>query len=296
MSPSPDFGYQRRDRHIIDYDLFKVSPRLWVRGPRPPLEERGSYFVCIGAAQTFGRFCERPYPTILAEELDLPVLNLSAAGAGPLYFLRRPQLYRYMNRARLAIVQVMSGRSEQNSRFDSPGTGFLTRRSDGKKIAAEPAYRELLETNSEEVVREVIAETRANWLANFRDLFAKIQIPTVLLWFSRREPAYSEDYSDVRKLFGSYPQLVNGPMVAQLRPHVDDYVVCVSSRGIPQPLFDRESGEPTTVIGPAQLGSKVLTHNTYYPSPEMHEDAAAALLEPTKSLLEWSATAKKVWK
>lgn len=295
MSPSPDFGYQRRDRHIIDYDLFKLSPRLWVRGPKPPLE-RGSYFVCVGAAQTFGRFCERPYSTILSEDLELPVLNLSAAGAGPLYFLRRPQIYQYINRARLAIVQVMSGRSEQNSRFDSPGTGFLTRRSDGKKIAAEPAYRELLETNSEEVVREVIAETRANWLAHFRDLLGKIQIPTVLFWFSRRPPAYSEDYSDVRKLFGSYPQLVNAPMVAQLRPHVDDYVECVTSRGVPQPLFDRESGEPTTVVGPAQLGSKVLTHNTYYPSPEMHEDAAAALLEPTRSLLEWSASAKKVWK
>src|SRR6266540_2388001 len=180
--------YQVRDGHILDYKLFKLST-LELRGPKPPLDP-GSFFVCVGAAQTFGRFCERPYPTILSEQLELPVLNLSAPAAGPLFFLQRPQTLDYVNRARFAIVQVMSGRTEQNSRFDSSGGGLLTRRSDSSRIAAEPAFRELVETESEDVVRQVVAETRSNWLAHFRDLLLEIRIPTILLWFSRRGPAY----------------------------------------------------------------------------------------------------------
>jgi hypothetical protein len=274
--------YQGRDRHILDYKLFQLSG-LWVRGPKPPLDP-GKFFVCIGAAQTFGRFCERPYPTILSESLDLPVLNLSAPGAGPLFFLQRPQTLVHVNRARFAIVQVMSGRSEKNSRFDSSGNGLVTL-SDGSTVAAGPAYRDLVETSSEELVQKVVAETRLNWVGHFGDLLAKIEVPTILFWFSRRSPAYQEDYSDVQKLFGDYPQLVNVAMVAQVRAQAHDYVECVTSRGLPQPLFDR-LGRPTTVVGPALQGSRVLTHNTYYPAPEMHEDAATALRGSARSMLD----------
>jgi hypothetical protein len=282
--------YQRRDQHIIDYQLFDLPHDLWVRGPKPPLEA-GNFFVCVGAAQTFGRFCERPYPTILSKELGLPVLNLSAAGAGPLFFLRRPRLFEYVNRARFAVVQVMAGRSENNSLFESRGTALLRRRSDGSKILAEAAFRELLRTGSEELVRRIVGETRSNWLAHYSELFGKIEIPTILFWFSKRTPHYPEDYSNVRGLFGEYPQLVNAEMVAKLEVEVDDYVECVSSRGFPQALVDRTSGAPTTAeLG---LGKRVIAHNTYYPSPEMHEDAAAALREPARSMLALAADARR---
>jgi hypothetical protein len=281
--------YQDRDQHILDYDLFEFCG-LSLRGPKPALDP-GHFFVCLGAAQTFGRFCERPYPTLLSEQLGLPVLNLSAPAAGPLFFLRRSKLLEHVNRARFVIVQVMSGRTEMNSRFDSSGGGLLTRRSDGSKVAAEPAYRELLETEDVEVVRQLVAETRSNWVAHYRELLATIQIPTVLLWFSRRPPAYQEDYSNVRRLFGAYPQLVNEEMVEELRPNVDDYVECVTSRGLPQPLFDGKTGDPTTVAGPEVLGDRALTHNTYYPSPEMHEDAAASLRATAASIARASAPA-----
>jgi hypothetical protein len=278
-------GYQYRDQHIVDYQVFSLLPKLEVRGPRPPLDP-GSFFVCLGAAQTFGRFCDRPFPTILCEELELPVLNLGAAGAGPLFFFRRPRLLEYVNRARFAIVQVMSARSEDNSYFESLGTGLLTRRSDGSQLVAEPAYEKLLETESEEFVRQLVAETRSNWLRHYRGLLARIEVPTILLWFSERSPDYSEDYSDVRKLFGYFPQLVNAEMMAELRPQAADYVECVTSRGLPQPLFDRTSRAPTTMVEPAEHGGRTYTHNKYYPSPEMHEDAAAALRGPASSMLD----------
>ena len=59
---------------------------LFIRGPRPERLEPGSYFVCLGAAQTFGRFCAQPFPTLLGQRLGYPVLNISHGGAGPSFF------------------------------------------------------------------------------------------------------------------------------------------------------------------------------------------------------------------
>jgi hypothetical protein len=96
-------------------------------------------------------------------------------------------------------------------------------------------------------------------------------------------------------MFGEFPQLVDERMVDDLRRHVDGYASCVTSRGSPQPLFDKDTGEPVQVR-PADAGtgedpSATWTHNLYYPSPEMHEDAARALLEPALRLARGSARA-----
>jgi hypothetical protein len=58
------------------------------------------------------------------------------------------------------------------------------------------------------------------------------------------------------------------------------YAECVSLRGSPQPLVSRFTGRPVTV-NPADdrldLAVKPWAENRYYPSPEMHEDAARTL-------------------
>jgi hypothetical protein len=283
---APYEGYEALDGHIVDYEVFDLPSLRGLRGPKPPLDP-GSYFVCIGAAQTFGRFCRRPFPTILSEELSLPVLNLGQAGAGPLLFLRRPELFGYINRARFAIVQVMAARTEDNFYFEALDFGILERRSDGARLLPWNAYQELLETESKDVVRRIVAETRSNFVRYSRELLAKIDVPTILFWFARRTPDYPEGYSDVGELLGHYPQLVDASTMAQLKPHADEYVESVTERGLPQPLFDRITGEPTTMQDTnEELGGRIHTHNFYYPSPEMHEDAAAALMETARSMLE----------
>jgi hypothetical protein len=283
-------GYPDLDGHIVDYEVFDLPPLFGLRGPKPPLDP-GTFFVCLGAAQTYGRFCPRPFPAILSEEFSLPVLNLGMAGAGPLFFLRRPQLFEYINRSRFAVVQVMSARSEDNSYFESLDFGLLRRRSGGDPILTWPAYQELLETETVEVVRRIAAETRANFVGYYGELLARIEVPTILFWFAQRLPDYSEGHSDVNELFGSFPQLVDAETMVKLSPHADEYVECVTSRGLPQPLFDRFTGEPTTMQDVAvELGGRRHTHNYYYPSPQMHEDAAAALRETARSMLQPTIT------
>ena len=75
--------YQERDYEIIDYELYPLPGTDHViRGPRPETLAPDEYFTCVGAAQTFGCFCERPYPAQLGESLGLSPLNLGFAGAG----------------------------------------------------------------------------------------------------------------------------------------------------------------------------------------------------------------------
>lgn len=295
-------GYQDRDREIVDYQLYQLGETgLWFRGPEPASLKKNEYFVCIGAAQTLGCFCEKPFPTLLSESLGFPVLNLGYGGAGPYFYLKHPALLDYINRAKFVIVQVMSGRSESNSLFDSGGLELLTRRSDGSKLGSDAAYRGLL---AESIwhkapiakkrfkragnilgalkAKRVVAETRKNWVNHHKELMAQITAPKILVWFSQRSPDYKERYDSLKGLFSDFPQLVNLEMVNESRAVCDEYVECVSTRGMPQPLISRFTGEPTTVDPSSDrkdLGGKIWTHNTYYPSPEMHQDAFQRLVD-----------------
>jgi len=300
--------YQRRDFEVIDYHMRKLGTTgLSFRGPAPGSLASGDYFACIGAAQTYGCFCEHPFPDILAEKLGIPALNLGYGGAGPEFFARHKELDKYLNGGRFVIVQVMSGRSQSNSVFETQGLEYMVRRSDGVCLGADEAYQDLLygpaifrrrpfgrvtralaRVFRAGKVRRVVAETRLAWIDSYRTLLARIRVPTVLLWFSRRQPDYVEGLRNVNALFGEFPQLVNTDMVAEVRKLCGQYVECVTRRGSPQPLFSRFTGEPVSV-DPARdrpdFAGQLWTHNAYYPSPEMHEDAAAALLPACERIL-----------
>lgn len=293
-------GYQRRDLEVVDYRMRELAGTgLQFRGPFPKDFGDGAYFTCIGAAQTLGCFCEVPYPALLEERTGLPALNLGYGGAGPEFFAHQPPLQDYVRRGKFAVIQVMSGRSQSNSLFECGGLEYLMRRSDGRRLGADEAYQDLLSgpaalrrvgrvgRRAARVIAfprvcRVVEETRRAWVANYRKLLHEIGCPTVLLWFSKRVPDYVEDTRSLRGLFGEFPQLVTRPMVEEVAAMCTEYVECVTAHGSPQPLFSRFTGEPVTV-DPAKdrpdLGKgEPWTHNQYYPSPEMHAAAAAALM------------------
>ncbi len=295
-------GYQARDREVIDYELYRLpGTELWFRGPEDPAATADPSVVCLGAAQTFGCFAERPYPRLLADRFSVPVLNLGYGGAGPEFYLRHPELIERANRASVAVVQVMSGRSVTNARFRSDGLEYLRRRSDGQRVSAEDAYTEIVYGRvlahrpltipvraarkaaaraRTRTTRALVAETRANWVADYQGLLSRLTVPVVLAWFSVRSPDLTDDYSTPGRLLGRFPQLVNRQMLDALAPLVDEVIECTTDVGLPQPLYRAGTSDPVTV-DPADdrpdLGGSVWTHNTYYPSPEMHQALALAL-------------------
>ena len=289
-------GYQERDWEIVNYQQYHLdNTEFYLRGPQPQSLEKNKYFICIGAAQTFGCFCQNPYPQLLSQKFNLPVLNLGLGGAGPYFFLNQMDLFsKYINNAKFAVIQVMSGRSESNSLFDSGGMEYLTKISDGSKIRAGNAWEELLRENNKNYVKKIVAETRANWVNNYIKLLELIKIPKILFWFSIRKPSYMEIYlckqfadlpalfgkSSANALFGKFPQLVDLEMIDQIKNYSDEYIECISRKGFPQLLISRFTGTPTT-INPGNAGKglegSLWKYNKYYPSPEMHIDATNLL-------------------
>ena len=301
-------GYVLRDWTVVDYRCYELEGTgLWFRGPEKELPADGRYFTAIGAAQTFGCFCDEAYPEMLSAEIGMPGLNLGYPGAGPSFFAQQPRLLDYVNKGSFCVVQVMSGRSTGNALLDNPhGIGYDNRKSDGKLATTESVFQDLLSQELKKLpsfwsrrpfrkltkfvplpaVRKLMQDARSRWVADYHDLLSKIEVPTVLLWFSERSPSYIPRYDSRKTLFGPFPQMVNQKMVDAVRPAATAFASSVSSRGIPQPLINRFTGEPAQIDlsedNPLYKGK--FTANTYYPSPEMQEDVVHALRDVCSEL------------
>jgi uncharacterized protein DUF6473 len=237
------------------------------------------FIACIGAAQTFGRLCRAPYPRLLAKLLERDVLNLGAGGAGPALFLRSDS-QSVLAKASVVVVQVMSARSQSAGDFVTDGFMSGIRTTDMKRMIAQEFFEDLLSSRPRSEVEHVVRQFRDAWAADMRRLLDSIRAPTVLFWFSQRIPDYTEQYRmPVEELFGEFPQLVNREMIERILPWADSYCECVSSRGLPRPIVD-ESGRPSSLVLDFHIARPAiyrLSKDSYYPSSEMHVEAAEVL-------------------
>jgi Domain of unknown function (DUF6473) len=301
-------GYQNRDYEVVDYHMAELpGTGLMFRGPLPDLTP-ASYFACIGAAQTLGCFCQVPYPRLIEQTFELPSLNLGYGGAGPEFFSKQPAVLEYVNRARFAVLQVMSARSQSNSYYECGGLEYVTLRETGQRLGAHAAFEQLVWgpqlvsklplsrkwkrriskviARSDDRVPGLVEELQAEWVKSSLALIEQISVPVLLLWFSQRSPTYEQRFGTAETTLGEYPHLVTQEMLQALRPKVAGFVECVSRRGSPQPLISRFTGKPTTVTPASDrpdLGGAVWHHNQYYPSPAMHEDAGMLLRDHLQS-------------
>lgn len=275
-----NLNYQVRDIEIVDYSLYSLpllttSEAYILRGPQPPSLEKNQYFVSIGNAFTFGCFCDQPYGYLLQQKLGISTLNLGFAGAGPYFFIKQQKLIdEYVNNSQFAVILIMSGSNERNLVFDSNDWKLYYDQAEGKYISSEQAYQKILDQHKQNDVEEIVAETRSNWVNIYQQLLSLIKVPKILFWFSKKQPDYTDEYTDVRSLFSKFPQLVNEQMLAEIKNCCDEYVECVSQRGVPQLLINRFSGKPTSIV---TRSGQIKHHNDYYATPEMHADAADAL-------------------
>jgi hypothetical protein len=285
--------YQRRDGHLIDYELYPFGDKL-LRGPKP----QGPYIAYLGAAQTFGTYCKRPFPNILGEKLDIGTMNFGLGGKGPEFYRDENSILEAANKAELVVVQIFSARSITNSVYDAvAGSNRVIRRIDNREMQAEQAFFELVSGRDPRgrtrgFLQALIEECRRNYAFAMVELLQKIERPTVLFYYSVRRPNYPDRYPNrllqwglrqvgsspllvkafdghfrhaLWTLLGRFPHLVNADVVSQIKPHSNHYVECATRVGMPQKLID--------------LQGEFAGWNRYYPSPEMHEEAAR-LLEP----------------
>ncbi|MET0249484.1 MAG: DUF6473 family protein [Sphingobium sp.] len=292
--------YQARDIDIVDYQEFRVrgcDARFRGPGFDPFAAKRGSFFTCLGAAQTYGCFSGRPFPARLADRIGVRALNLGIGGAGPGFYLINPSLIDAANRGRFVILQAMAARHEANSRYAADGyVEYVRDRVRGDSVDSGTAWARLIAEDFDNLPKYV-AETRQTWLETMRELVSAIKVPILFFWFSTRAPDYTIDWDGLRAakaqgapvpklvnaLFAHVPQMVDGPTARAAAALCQVEASCRSTRGSGGVLVNRHTGLP---IDPKAYRDRGIEYqpllsgrNHYYPSDEMHEDAAA-ILEP----------------
>ena len=270
-------GYQRTDRKVIDYKLWYLEDVPYaLRGPR---SWTGSepYFTFAGAAQTFGRFAQVPYPELVSGWVQRDHINFGFAGAGPEFFLKNTKLIDWINKSALCFLQVMSGRSVSTKLLTAVGKGGILKFNYGalkeKSMVALTAYEALIEAYPKEQVIEQVAEARANWLNAYENLLSAIQVPIVLVRVSSAPPPKSDDFSSAHKLLGLFPQLINKEWMARLASRVSRFVDCTFESETPRILLNYTTRRPEDVFSIDQFPNHphwARCYNSYYPSPSMH--------------------------
>lgn len=277
-------GYQATDRNVIDYDLwFEAESMVEFRGPRRDFSASGG-IVCIGAAQTFGRFVARPFPQQVSDLLQCDVLNLGRSGAGPEYYLERSVLMNRLHRADTVIVQAMSARSVTAGRFQARKNNngvlkYVDGPMAGQSDLAQRAYQTLRETEGEDAFWLQVAAVQAQWVAYHQKLADAIPGEKVLLWLSEHAPP---DTLDLRNSpVGIFPHFVTSAMVESVINMGFKPVFCVLKDMSPQVLVNDRTGVVENVFDHARFPNRpdrLRALNPYYATPELHDMATRALV------------------
>jgi hypothetical protein len=205
---------------------------------------------------------------LLADALGLPALNLAVGGVGPGFYTLFDRLIEAVNRGRFVILQCMAARHAGNSRFEPDGyVEFVIDRRVGDSIPSWAGWKRVIVEEPDKALRYV-EETRQAWIDISQLLLSRIKVPVIFFYYSRRPAEYQLDFA------------ANCAGLAE----------CLSSRGMGHALVSRFTGKPLLDIEHSALGDEFvklphMSHNTYYPSPEMHEDACQALMPVARKVL-----------
>ncbi len=284
--------YQDRDREVVDYQEYHLPGLdMVLRGPAVD-PSTADYFSAVGAAQTHGTLVQRPFPTQIAERFGLDVLNFGYPAANPGFFARQPKIIDYINGGRFLLLQVMAARAEPNRFFGAEGYCETIRvHETGEIQPAVMAWGGLFERHTAAEVAAAVRESREAWIEDSKLFIKQIKVPIIVLWISHER--YFKDHIDFAADFATaekfsplrfkFPQYVDAGCVEPVAALCDAFVACDSRRNQGPLLISRFTGKPVTLdntlIDPRYKGfTPPATHNTYYPSQEMHDDAAALLI------------------
>lgn len=285
-------NYQMESSHVADYDLYTLpGVPFTMRGPAAAPEGRADSISFIGQAQTFGAFCQYPFPNLLGAMCSAQVFNFGRGGAGPGYFRDQEAIIDYVNNSSCCVLQMMSARSSVENEYFSSVNGlasveFKKGPRKGEKMLGHRAYDVLATELSVGEFTDLVKSTREHYLSQFKELIDKIEVPKVLLYIGRRRPLRNWSLKArirPKALIGLHPHMVTEGMVAEIGSQCDEVVTVYGDEGVRHRLLNRFDGNYTTIRRAEDRWIK--DHSTYI-SPYLHVEAAMKLYGPVKRLMK----------
>lgn len=208
--------------------------RIFFRGPRRRLDK--PYLAFIGGTETFGKFLEKPLPSLVEKEIKQTCVNFGCVNGGVDAFVNDPTIMSACNDAEVTVVQVMganylsnrfySVHPRRNDRFLRASTVMQAIYND-VDFADFTFTRHMLTTlyeKSPERFDIVLQELREAWVARMKNMLGQIGPRSVLLWFSK-EVLDNTSWHLRESGLGADPLFINADMIDALRPLVKDVVV-----------------------------------------------------------------------
>lgn len=283
--------YSPRDHEVVDYGFCEhpALPGFWLRGPSVDVEERDDFFTCMGAAQTMGVYVSNPFPELLTQEFGVTAWNLGIGGASPHFFLQHDEVLKYVNKGKFVILQVMTARDEANERFTpTPVASQVIDHKTGNVVFSGTIWQDILE-NEPENLDKYIAQSRASWERHMVALIDRITVPIIHFWFAPKplEAPINTGLTTVSGIIDEFPQFITGDNLGYLTD-ANPLVTCLSNRQMEFDLRSRYTGKVIevdykTMDRTGTTSAFRETRNFYYPSPQMHWDAAAELSRVIKA-------------
>ncbi|MEM9349683.1 MAG: DUF6473 family protein [Pseudomonadota bacterium] len=179
--------------------LLEIEPcsygysRLTFRGPAANTSK--PYIAFLGASETVGPFLKRPFPQLVAEQLNMGCANLGVKNAGPDVFLNDPDILRVAKGARAVVIEIMGAANLSNAFYKvhpSRNDRFicahdeLYARAPGLDLVDVHFTGHLLKeikSTASQVLPEVITELQACWVERMQALIAAVEAPVHLVRF-----------------------------------------------------------------------------------------------------------------
>ena len=204
------------------------------RGPRKRRDL--PYLAFIGGTETYGKFIEKPFPTLVEKAMRQTCVNFGCVNGGIDAFVNDPTVMGICEEAELTVVQIM-GANYLSNRFYSVhprrNDRFLRASTVLQAIYQEIDFSEFsftrhmlgaLHATSLERFDTVVLELREAWLARMRNMLGQIGRRSILLWFSE-DAMTDEHWADRPGQLQVDPLFVTASMIDELRPLVKDVVV-----------------------------------------------------------------------
>ncbi|GFE66422.1 DUF6473 family protein [Litoreibacter roseus] len=224
-------AYEGMNESPLDYKLCLYGQsKILFRGPRKDLKK--PYHAFLGGTEMFGKYIEKPFASLVEDELGTQVANFGAVNAGIDAFVKDPSLLKICDNAKTTVIQVMGAHNmsnrfysvhpRRNDRFLKASTLFQTifREIDFTEFSFTRHLLMTLKSVTPEKFSAVEDELKEAWVARMRFMLRNIAGQKVLLWLrDKREGGMFADQP-----LGQDPLFVDADMIDEIREMVDGIV------------------------------------------------------------------------
>ena len=253
--------YEKEDAGVFNYNLTnnKISNIFGFRD----FDGKQKDIVCIGAAQTMGRYVHNPYPSLIQDNSNYSVANLGRGGVAD-YQYDTDEFVEYINNAKLLVHQINSGRSTQNFNKNF-NLGDVD-------ISARPLKIIELYKNDFDTFMKYFKKNKIDYLAESLSFRSKIKIPIIYLYIAKHsvsEVSISNiNQTKTDALIYNFPHLVTLDMVKKIVAN-DKFGTFIQPRfqRLPKKIHNNNTMSP-------QVHSDIFQTDDYYPDQYTHFDIA----------------------